>query len=335
MPICRLGIIGVGAMARYHIERILTQTDTTRITALCEPNPEHYRAALKLFEAAGQPAPPNEPDFKRFLRKYADQIDAAFVITPHAHHYAQVKALLEAGKDVLVEKPMTVTAAQAKKLIELRDRTRRLLAVAFNASMSPAMEHARRLLREGALGRILGIHVAVWQNWAQFTRGTWRQAPKVSGGGFMFDTGAHLLNLVADVLGEPVHEVAAFMDNQGYPVDILTAAIARSRSGVLVTLHGCGAAPVTDSDMKIWCERGVLEMGVWGGALRVQWAGEPAPRVVDLPPDRGVWHTFLRVRNGEIENPTPPEVGLRMIALWEALKKSAARGGKVVKVATP
>ncbi|MCS7089065.1 MAG: Gfo/Idh/MocA family oxidoreductase [Thermoflexales bacterium] len=333
MAVCRLGIIGVGAMARYHIKQILAQhSDTTQITALCEPDPKQYREAAKLFEAAGQPVPPNEPDFERFLRKRADRIDAAFIITPHNQHYAQAKALLEAGKDVLVEKPMTITVKEAKKLIKVRDKTGRLLAVAFNASMSPAMERARQMLRDGSLGRILGIHVAVWQSWAQFSRGTWRQMPKISGGGFMFDTGAHLLNLVADVLGEPVREVAAFMDKLDYPVDVLTAAIARSRSGAMITVHGCGAAPVTSSDMKVWCENGMLEMGVWGGYLRVQMKDEPSPRDVELPPDRGVWHTFLRVRNGEIENPTPPEVGLRMIELWEAIKKSAKRKGEVVKL---
>lgn len=57
----------------------------------------------------------------------------------------------------------------------------------------------------------------------------------------MFDTGAHLLNTVADVLGEPFTEVAAFIDKRQTKVDILTVAIARTASGALITIHGCGA----------------------------------------------------------------------------------------------
>ncbi|MDW8394724.1 MAG: Gfo/Idh/MocA family oxidoreductase [Anaerolineae bacterium] len=332
MSICRLGIIGAGAMARHHIRQILKQTDTTQITAICEPDPEQYQKAAALFEEAGHPVPPNIPDFDRFLAKQAAHIDAAFVVTPHNLHFPQAKALLEAGKDVLVEKPMTISVAEAKKLIKTRDKTGRLLAVAFNGSMSPSIRTAHRLLHDGTMGRILSIQAAVWQTWEQWTHGTWRQDPKVSGGGFMFDTGAHLLNTVTDLLGESFERVAAFMDKRKTKVDILTVAIARTRSGVLLTLHGCGAAPVTDSDVKVWCENGMLEVGVWGGYVRVQMAGETHPREVELPPDLGVWHTFVRVRNGEIENPSPAENGLRMIQLWEALKKSAKRGGEVVEV---
>ncbi len=106
MTIVRLGIIGVGGMARYHIRQILKQTDTTQITALCEPEKDNYAKAAELFEQAGQPLPPCAPDFDTFLRKYGKHIDAAFIVTPHNQHYPQAKALLEAGKDVLVEKPL-------------------------------------------------------------------------------------------------------------------------------------------------------------------------------------------------------------------------------------
>lgn len=332
MNICRLGIIGAGAMARHHIRQILKQTDTTEITAICEPDPEQYRKAAAVFEEAGHPIPPNTPDFDHFLAKQAKHIDAAFIVTPHNQHFPQAKALLEAGKDVLVEKPMTVSVAEAKKLIKIRDKTGRLLAVAFNGSMSPSIRTAHRMLHDGTLGRILSVQAAVWQSWEQWTRGTWRQEPKISGGGFMFDTGAHLLNTVADLLGEPFERVAAFIDKRKTKVDVLTVAIARTRSGALLTLHGCGAAPVTDSDVKVWCENGMLEVGVWGGYVRVQMSGEERPREIELPTDLGAWQTFIRVRNGEIENPSPAENGLRMIQLWEALKKSAKRGGEVVEL---
>jgi predicted dehydrogenase len=61
-------------------------------------------------------------------------------------------------------------------------------------------------------------------------------------------------------------------------------------------------------------------------------AGEKALRTIEPPPFLGVWQTFLRIRNGEIENPSPAENGLRMIQLWDAIKKSAKLGGNVVEI---
>jgi predicted dehydrogenase len=182
------------------------------------------------------------------------------------------------------------------------------------------------------MGKILSVQAAVWQTWEQFTRGLWRQEPKISGGGYMFDTGAHLLNTTADLLGEPFSEVAAFIDKRSTKVDILTVAIAKTTSGVFVTINGCGASPVTDSDIKIWCEKGLIEVGVWGGYLRVQRQGDPKLQEIELPPDLGVWQTFINVRNGEMPNPSPAENGLRMIQLWDAIKASARQGGAVVKI---
>ena len=79
-----------------------------------------------------------------------DELDAVFIITPHVLHFAQAKACLEAGLDVLLEKPMVMNAQEALELIEVRDRSQRLLSVAFNGSMSPQVRTDRRFCgREG------------------------------------------------------------------------------------------------------------------------------------------------------------------------------------------
>lgn len=328
----RLAMIGTGGMARYHIGNILKQTNTTEVVAVCEPSGNAYELAAELFDKAGQPVPPNEPDFKKFLKKYGKSIDAAFIITPHVEHFPQATALMEAGIDVLVEKPMVMNTSEAKKLLKTRDKTGRLLMVAFNGSSSPSIRIAADMLQSGKLGKILNVQAAVWQTWEQNTRGLWRQEPKISGGGYMFDTGAHLLNTVSDLIGEPFAEVAAFIDKRKTKVDILTVAIAKTQSGGYVTINGCGASPVTGTDIKIWCENGMMETGVWGGFLRVQMAGEKEMKNIELPEFLGVWQTFVRVRNGEIANPCPGEIGLRMIQLWDAIKKSARQGGVVVEI---
>jgi len=328
----RVGLIGVGGMARYHIRQLLKMQSTTRIVALCEPSEAMALEAAKVFVEVGVPPPPNQPDWGKFIDEYGSELDAVFIVTPHALHHDQTKTCLEAGIDVLLEKPMVMTAAEAHSLIETRDRTGRLLVVAFQGSLSPQVRFASRLLRSNEFGRILSISGIVWQNWGSNTVNTWRQNPALSGGGFLFDTGAHLLNTVADLAGEDFSEVAAWFDHNGRPVETLAVAMGRLASGGFVTFHGCGETiPSCASEIRVFCEKAILHTGIWGETLAVQYTGDEPPAPIPVPPSMGVWEQFLAVRSGRIPNPSPPEVGLRMARLWDAIRASAANNGMPVK----
>lgn len=327
----RTVIIGCGGMAWHHIRNMLQQQETTRIAAICDPSPSAYERAIPLFEEVGLDPPPNQPDLSRLLEEHRGGLDAAFIITPHVYHHEQATACLEAGLDVLLEKPMVMNAAEAHSLIETQERTGKLLVVAFPGSLSPNIRTAARMLRSGELGSILNISAVAWQGWGPGTVGTWRQQPEVSGGGFLFDTGAHMLNTVADLAGEDFDLVAAWLDNYGRPVDTLAAVMARLRSGALVTLNGCGESFGCASDVRLFCTRGILRTGIWGERLELQRHGRRQLRKVAVPPSRGVWEQFLAVRRGEIANPCPPQVGLRMAKLWDAIKASSAQNGAPVR----
>lgn len=328
----RVAMIGCGGMARHHIRAMFQQQKTTQVTAICEPSATAYELAADLFDQAGLAVPPNQPDLEQLLHEHAADLDAAFIITPHAYHYEQTAACLRAGLDVLLEKPMVMNADEAERLIAVRDETKRLLVVAFPGSLSPNIRTAATMLRSGDLGKVLTISGLVWQSWGVNTIGTWRQKPEIAGGGFLFDTGAHLLNTVADLAGEDFDEVAAWLDNQGRPVETLGVVIGKLRSGALVTLHACGEAiPSCASDLRVFCSDAIVYTGVWGEKLAVQYTGDTPPAKVAVPRSRGVWEQFLAVRAGTLANPCPPEVGLRMARLWDAIRASAAQGGAPVK----
>lgn len=328
----RTGMIGVGGMARHYIRRILENHDDTAFVAACEPSGAMYTLAADVFDEMGTKAPPNEPDLARFLDRYAGELDAVFISTPHAYHHDIAKACLEAGLDVLLEKPMVMTAAEARSLIAVRDRTGRHLVVAFQGSLSPEIRTAVKMLRSGELGEMLSISATIWQGWRRPTVGTWRQQPQLSGGGFMFDTGAHMLNTVADLAGQNFVEVAAWLDCRGAPVDLMGVIMARLESGALVTMHGCGETVKTcKSDIRVFCTEAILRTGAWGGSLDMQRNGEDEFSPVPLDPGKGTWEQFLLVRSGTIANPSPPEVGLRMALLWDAIQASVAQGGAPVR----
>jgi predicted dehydrogenase len=326
----RVGFIGLGAMARHHLRGIVGRPGA-EVVRVCEPSSDAYAAAASIFEQHGRAVPPNEPDWTRFIERSTGELDAVFIITPHVLHFAQASASLEAGMDVLLEKPMVMTTDEALALIDTRDRTGRLLVVAFQGSLSPQVREAARLLRSGALGRTLNVNAMVWQDWDELTRGGWRQDPLVAGGGFLFDTGAHMLNTVTDLLGDDLTEVAAWLENDGHAVDVRASVMARTAGGTLVTMNACGTTiPSCHSDIRVFTSQAILRTGIWGEALEVQWPGETRLRPVPSLAPRSVWQQFLDVRDGRAANPSPPEVGLRMARLWDTIRASAARGGAVM-----
>jgi len=321
-------------MARAHVRVMLLHSPgDVRVVAVAEPDSAAYARLAAHFEEADLPPPQHYRDHKQLLGKHAHELDVALISTPHAQHFEQARDCLAAKLDVLLEKPMVVTAHEAQALIAERDRSGRLLVVAFQGSLSPQVREAARLVQSGELGTLQGIQAHVWQPWDAMTQGTWRQQPKLSGGGFLFDTGAHMLNTVADIAGEDFAEVAAWLDNCGRAVDIRGVVMARTRSGALVTMHAHGdtALHSTGSEVQVWCERGIVVTGQWGERLLVQRDGDHAPLPVDLPPTPSAWERFLAVRAGKIANPCPPEIGLRMARLWDAIRKSASAGGKPVR----
>ncbi len=343
-PTVRAAIIGCGAAGRSRIRSILAGFDNTSIEVVCEPSPDAYAEAAAIFEEAGRPAPPNVPDLDRLLGEHAHGLDAVFVVTPHAMHFSQAKACLEAGLDVLLEKPMVMNVQEALELIEARDRAGRTLVVSFQGSLSPHIRKAVEMLRSGELGHVQTISGVIWQNWGGDFRDGWRWDPMVSGGGFMFDSGAHMLNTVSDLAGEDFTDVWALFENDGAPVDINAAIMGRLESGILVTIHAAGqTAPSCASDIRVFCTRAALRTGAWGESLEILHAQPPnwqetgisrdqGWEIVPVRESRGVWEEFLSAREGRIVNPSPAELGLRMAHLWDAIRESAARDGEPVRL---
>jgi len=82
----------------------------------------------------------------------------------------------------------------------------------------------------------------------------------------------------------------------------------------------------------VFCTKAIIRTGVWGEYLDIQRSGETQLQPVNVPPSMGAWEQFLAVRSGRIKNPSPPEIGLRMAHLWDAIQASAAQDGAVIRL---
>ena len=328
-----VAIVGCGKKALHHARWLLKRPESARVRVVCEPVAASYARLCQLYVEAGVEPPPNQPDLARMLAEHGHELDVAIIITPHAFHHEQAKHCLQAGLDVLLEKPMVMSVAEAESLIEVRDRSGGLLVVSFDGALSPQTRKAAAMLRAGELGQILNIHGVFWQGWKVGTTGTWRQKPELSGGGFLFDSGAHLLNTTIYLAGEEFVEVAAWVDNRNTAVDIVATVTARLASGGMVALTACGdTIKSCASDIRVFCTEGIVLTDAWGQRLQIQRAGETEPVAIDGVWPRDIWREFLDIRRGHVANPSPPEVGLRLARVWEGIQRSAAAGGAPVPV---
>lgn len=321
----RVVCIGTGGFARGHIRNMIDQAHTTQIAGFVEVSEASRLATTALFVERKLACPPFYTTLKDLVATQGSA-DSVLICTPHKFHFENCRDALRAGMDVLVEKPMVMNAREARQLIDLRDKTGRLVVVGFPGSLSPAIKKAKELIRQGRIGRVTAVAAWVHQRWKANTTGLWRQVPEISGGGFLFDTGSHMINTVIELLGEDVAEVSAVLDNRGTPVEINAAVSGRSRSGIMFSLAAAGDSIQCCSDIMVCGESGVLQTGIWGERLNIKTLAKPDFQPVKLPGSQGVWGQFLKVRQGRMENPCPPEIGLRFAKLMDMVYASAKQG---------
>ncbi|WP_426300726.1 Gfo/Idh/MocA family protein [Arthrobacter sp. R-11] len=131
----------------------------------------------------------------------AGELDLIVLGTPPASHYPLAKAALEAGLDVVVDKPFAVHSAQARELIELAGRLGRVLTVYQNRRWDGDALTVRKLLDAGVLGEVLRFESSM-ERWAPQISKAWKAGAGVNdGGGVLYDLGTHVLDLALQLLG--------------------------------------------------------------------------------------------------------------------------------------
>jgi 1,5-anhydro-D-fructose reductase (1,5-anhydro-D-mannitol-forming) len=164
-------------------------------------------------------------------------VDAVYIATPPSSHLELAIRVADAGKPCLVEKPMALTHAECRLMMDAF-RTRDLpLWVAYYRRALPRFTLVRDLLRDGAIGRVTSVHVQVSALLLTGDDATmWRVDPAVAGGGLFFDLASHSFDLL-DFLAGPIADVSGFAVNTGgaYAAEDVTAAAFEFESSLVGT----------------------------------------------------------------------------------------------------
>ena len=261
------------------------------------------------------------------------QIEAVVITTPHSLHAEQIVAAARAGKHVFVDKPFTLTVADARRATEACRKAGVVLAVGHQRRRQAASRALKRLIEEGALGRVSQIegHFSADYGFAStITPDMWRADRAETPGGPMTNLGIHHVDTYQYLLG-PVARVSAFSRRVVLDLDIedVTAILFEFASGHVGYL-GTSWVPATRTE---WIAVHGTEAQAWheaaGTRLLLARRGEPERAAVPLSafdPLVDELAEFARcVRQG-----TRPEVGGEEgtvnIAVLEAIVESAKTG---------
>ncbi len=198
----KAGVAGLGFIGPVHIEAIRRIGDEVRGIVGIDLAESQARAEELKIEKA----------YASFDEMIADpEIDVVHVCSPNYLHYHHSKQAILAGKHVICEKPLTVTAAESAELVALAAEKKLVCAVNYNLRYYPVNFEARELVRRGELGKINLIHGSYLQDWLLYpTDWNWRLLPK-EGGALctVADIGSHWMDMAMFVTGLKITAVMA------------------------------------------------------------------------------------------------------------------------------
>ncbi|MFA4045170.1 MAG: hypothetical protein HZRFUVUK_001979 [Candidatus Fervidibacterota bacterium] len=330
----KLGFIGAGGIARAHLHN-LKGVEEAKVVAFADPNID---AAKRMAEECGLIVKEGKTvfvDWREMIERV--EMDAVLILSPHSFHCEQILTALEHNLHVLTEKPMVVKTSEAKKVINAMRQHGKVVVVSYQRRFMSHFRFAREQVVKGNLGTPKFVEAFVSQNWQRMTAGTWRQVPKISGGGFLIDSGSHIFDIVLWSMPSMPTQVTATMSNDGAPVEVNGVVGIKFESGALASVVAVGNATDYLEHYTFIGEDGIIRLEPprvmigkprpdkpWG----VDWqAVEQSNMPQSSNPDRH----FIDVVLGRTENESPPEEAMKVIAVTEAAYK-AVKGGQAVEV---
>ena len=202
--IINIGLIGFGLSGRVFHAPIILSTQGFRISKVYETKDENLKKLKELCPEA-QAVSNTEDIFQD------DSIELVVITAPNALHFPLCKRALECNKNVVVEKPFTISTRDADRLIALAGDKEKLLSVYQNRRWDGDYMTIRKLVEEKALGRLVEYQAA-WGRFRPQIKDTWKEK-EGSGCGILYDLGSHLIDQAICLFGLP-HRIFADLRQQ-------------------------------------------------------------------------------------------------------------------------
>ena len=339
----KVGIIGAGTIGSVHADAYKKVADA-ELVALCDILPD------KLAEKAKRHGVPvTYTDYKELLKN--PEIEAVSICVPNNMHAPIAIDALNAGKNVMLEKPMCLNADLARKVVAARDANKKVLQIGMVRRQSTEADIIKKLIEDGRLGSVYQIRVKLIRRRGIPGLGGWFTTKALSGGGGIIDISVHALDLSMYVTGlwNPTAVSAKTYSKFGSPIkdyhyvsmwagppkmdgifDVDDYAAGLIRFGDKATLSfevawACNAHP--ENCIEILGDKGGVKLEGNNVVLLTEYDNRPADIKLDYDPQRDGFadelRKFIAAVNGEGEVPATGEQGIIMMRVLDAIYKSS------------
>jgi len=343
MPV-KYGVIGCGAIAqRRHIPECVANPNS-KLVALADPVEDRVEELAKKYEAKAY------VDYKEMLKD--PNVDAVVVAGPNSLHASQSIDALNAGKHVLVEKPMATNREDAKAMIDASKKSGKYLMIGLNQRLMPPHIKAKKILQSGVLGKVLAFRTAFQhpgpEGWSVDAGKSWFFKKGQAFMGVTGDLGVHKADLLRWLLGQEFAEAGGVLatlekcDHEGKLIDLDDNAYLTFKTtggivgSMILSWTNYGAE---ENYTVLMCQNGVLSLGTdptWGvivdyrnGERELHKVGEMSTNLKQVA--SGIIDLFTK----SIATNTPPEIdGMEGYKSLDVILTAmdAAKAGKTLKI---
>lgn len=248
----RFAIVGAGVIGRWHAS-VIEAIDGCELVAVVDTVPERARALGDRYSVA------TAETIEAALA--SNDFDAVAICVPSGLHADLAVEALDAGKHVILEKPVDVGRPAVERIRAAHEKAGTVLTVVSQHRFDPATEAVYAAIREGRLGRLTSAvaSVAWWRSQDYYDSGDWRGTWALDGGGALMNQSVHTVDLMLGAMGRPV-EVFAYTEvlaHERIEVEDTAVAIVKFESGALGVVHATtAAAPGGAARLQVHGDRG-------------------------------------------------------------------------------
>lgn len=223
-------------------------------------NEDKRLSLVKIYEPSLEVSPSRDLSLVRSEEEIFDdaEIEAVFVCTPNFRIVPLVKKALESGKHVFSEKPPAFTAKEMQEVVELQEKSGKVLMYGFNHRHHESIKKAKEVIDSGKYGKVLWMRGRYGKNVDESFFNGWRAKMSQAGGGIFFDQGIHMLDLFMHFAGQ-FDEIKAMISNDFWKKEIednMFAIFRNSSNGVTASLHSTMTQWRHLFSLEIFLERG-------------------------------------------------------------------------------
>lgn len=231
------GIIGCGMISDFHSTAI-TELEHGQLVAVSSRNAENAKRLTDKYKVEAY------SDYTEMLKR--DDLDIVCICTPSGAHLEPAVAAAEAGKHIIVEKPLEITLQRCDEIIQACDSAGVRLCAIFNSRFTEGSQLVKETIDSGRFGRLTlgGAYIKWYRSQEYYDSGGWRGTLKLDGGGALMNQSIHAIDLLQYFMG-PVKSVQAFTDTLAHErieVEDVAVAALRFENGALGVIEGTTAA---------------------------------------------------------------------------------------------